>query len=434
MAIKYVDDNASGIGDGSTWAHAYTSITSASGAAAGDVLFVASSHDETLAGHTDIGGTVSAPVTIVSATSGSAPAAYAAGATFRGWTTSKTIRPGTDEFVVWWGCALLAEAANYDDLKLGMGNDSASYFFDCTFTARDQLYLTTNNDSYTKHTSCSYEILASSSAGGRYIYQSGTASSIDVRDGQLVNPHQDYAIRKFYGGATRVRACDLSGFSQGYNDGSTSRTGALQFSGCSVGSGFSVSLNSYASKVGGFTAADYCGDGAYGTSDAVAGFTGAVDYYGQTTLDTARFRTDGAVDSLTNNRYSHAVSGRYGTLAEGHNSCELVARVTGGEPVTVTLHLAGAATLYNDEMWFDFFGPSTSDSARQHFTTTRMANPTATRAALASDSASWTGSGVGTKHGISYTYTPHHGGLIHVVPVFAKAGGSVYICPKLTVA
>ena len=434
MAIKYVDDNASGANDGSSWANAYTSLASITPTSAGDVIYVASTHDEHIASDIVLdNGTAASPVWLVSATAGSSPVSYTKGATIRGLSYSVDIEAGGNDYAVFWGLNQIADDNSGADLPLGRGTDSVHYYFDCEFTAKDRIYLGTSTDSHAKHTGCSYTINGTS--GWRELYLTGTRATVDVRNGVVSGSAKDYAVHLEYGSGTILRACDLSDFSYGAKNTSTSNNSvAARISGCSVGASFLPADTAYTSKPGNFVQADYCGTGELGASDAVAGFSGASDYYGQTTADTARYRSGGAADSLSGGSYSHAVAGRYGTLAEGHNSVELVARVTGGVAVTVTMHLAGAATLYDDEMWFDFFGPSTSSSPRQHFATTRMANPTATRAALASDSASWTGSGVGTKHGISYTYTPHHGGLIHVVPVFAKAGGSVYICPKLTVA
>ena len=434
MANHFVDDSATGgADDGTSWSDAWTSITSVS-VSDGDTVYVAAGHEEDLSGTTYIGGSVSDPVNIVSATAGSDPPSYSAGATINNWTSSNLIRPGTGgKVVAWWGLTLAADSGNSQDLKLAMSDDSASYFFGCTLKAMDQVYLNSSNDSYAKYTSCDYEILASATSGSRYFYQTGASATADVRDGSFVNPHQDYAIRKFNGGVTRFRGCDMSDFSVAHNDDSADRSGSVQFSGCEFGAGFAVGAEPYSGKFGSVTVADYCESGTLGVSDAANGFTGVDDYHGRTAFDSSRYRDGGAKDSLTGDNYSHAVTGRYGSLAEGHNSCELVARVEGGSSITVTLHLAGSATLYNDEMWFDLFGPSTTSSPRQHFHTTRKANPTAAQAELTSDTESWTGSDVGTKYKIAYTYTPHHSGLVSIIPVYAKGSGTIFICPALTI-
>jgi hypothetical protein len=267
------------------------------------------------------------------------------------------------------------------------------------------------------------------------LYQAGTRSVVEVRDGDVTNTLRSHAVRLEHGTGTVLRACDLSDFEQGILNTSTSNGSvAARISGCEVGSGFVPLTTAYTSKPSNFVQTDYCETGTIAASDAINGFTGAADYAGQTLLDTSRYRSEGAQDSITGDNYSHAILGRYGTLSDGHNSCELIARVSGGSSVTVTLHLAGAATFYDDELWFDLYGPSQTSNPRQHFKTTRKVNPTAARAELTSDSSSWTGSGVGSKYKVAYSYTPHHAGLIHVVPVFAKAGGTVYLDPKLTVS
>lgn len=434
MANIFVDDSATGSNNGTSWADAYNSLSSITPTSAGDVCYISAAHDEHLTADLVLdAGTASSPVFLVSATAGSSPVAYAAGATIRGLQIGVDIEAGTNDYVCLWGLTLIADDNSGADLPLGRGNDSTHYYMDCTFEAKDRIYLGTSTDSFAKHTSCSYTITGT--GGFRELYQSGTRGVVEVRDGAVTNTAKSHAVRLEHGVGTTLRACDLSDFEFGALNTSTSNGGvAARFSGCDVGSSFSPATTAYTSKPGNFAQSDYCGTGTIGASDAVAGFVGATDYYGQTVFESARYRDNGARDSITQSRYCHKLTGRYGTLADGHNSCELVTRVQGGGPVSISLHLASAGTLYDDEIWMDLFGPSDTSTARQHFKTTRMANPTATRAALPSDVETWTGSGVGTAQRITYTYTPHHAGLVHVLPVFSKAGGTAYVCPRLTVS
>jgi len=434
MATIYVDDLAAGADDGTSWADSFTSLTSVTPTAAGDIIYIAATHDEDLSGYITLdGGTFASPVWLISATAGSDPPAYAAGATFRDSNTSKGIRPGTNDYVSYWGLTILGIAGNYDDIKLGDGSDAGTYYFNCTFEASDRIYLITGTDHYSKHTSCSYTMTGTRSTSE--LYQTGLRAVVDIRDGDVSNTLRSHAVHLEHGCGTTLRACDLSDFEIGVRNTSTSNGAvAARISGCEVGSSFVPATTAHTSKPSNFAQMDYCATGALGATDAVNGFTGSVDYAGETTLDTARYRSGGAKDSITGDSYSHAISGRYGTLSDGHNSCELVSRVAGGGEITVTLYLAGGSTLYNDQFWFDLFGPATTSTPRQHFHTTRLANPTATKAELTSDSSTWTGSGVGTRYKVSYSYTPHHPGLIHAVPVFAKAGGTVYVDPILKVS
>ena len=434
MANYFVDDSATGgADDGTSWSDAHVSLASVTPTSAGDICYIASTHDESISSDIVLdSGTASSPVWLISATAGSDPVTYAKGATIQGITYSADIEAGTNDYVVFWGVNQVTSTASGSDLPLGRGTDSVHYYIDCNFTANDRIYLGTSTDSHAKHTSCSYTINGAS--GWRELYQSGTRGTVDVRDGAVSGSVKAYAVHLEAGSGTTLRACDLSDFSYGAKNTSTSNNSvAARIGGCSVAAGFAPSETAYTSKPGNFVQADYCGTGTLGASDTVNGFTGATDYYGQTVFDSSRYRDDGAKDSLTGDNYSHAVTGRHGTLAEGHNSCELVARVDGGSSITITLHLAGSATLYNDEVWFDFFGPSDTTSARQHFATTRKANPLAAQVELTADTESWTGSDVGTKCKIAYTYTPHHSGLVSVIPVYAKGSGTIFICPKLTI-
>tara|TARA_Y100000588_G_scaffold96914_1_gene105017 strand:- start:32 stop:1342 length:1311 start_codon:yes stop_codon:yes gene_type:complete len=435
MAIKYVDDGATGANDGTSWSDAYTSLASVSPTSAGDIVYIAHTYDQTLTGDiTFDAGTASSPVWLISATADSDPVTYTKGATVRG-TSSLELKAGTNDWLVVWGLKISADTSSGDDLKLGYGNDTATYYIDCDFEARDRLYLASSTDAYAKHTSCNYDITVTTASGMRELYQSGARSFVDLRDGTLDGPSspRDYAIRLEYGGGAFFRACDLNEYSFGATNTSGSNgTIAARFAGCDVGASFKPADTAYTSKPSNFVQADYCGTGTVAASGAVPGFTGSVDYYGQTTFDSSRYRDAGAVDSLSEDNYSHALTARHGSLAEGHNSCELVARVEGGSSVTVTLHIAGGSTFYNDTLYADFFTPSTTTSPKQNFYTSRKANPTAAQVELTADTADWTGADVGTKYRISYTFTPAHRGLVHVIPVLATAA-TCYVCPKLTI-
>jgi hypothetical protein len=109
-------------------------------------------------------------------------------------------------------------------------------------------------------------------------------------------------------------------------------------------------------------------------------------------------------------------------------------KVEGGSSITVTVYVAGGAELYNDEVWLELEGPATTTAVRGYFYSSRVAYGT-TRAALTSDSSSWSGSGVGTVRKITHTYTPDHDGLLVARVCYAKtSGAAIYVDPQLDVA
>ena len=433
MATYYVDDSkTSGADDGSSWDDSFLSIYSAASAAStGDLVLVASTHDQDITGSGDItwnDGTWSQPVTIVSTASGTNT--YTPGATLRGMSTSADFQVGTNDHIAVWGLEFIAGAAGAD-IRAGYGNDGSSYYYGCTFTAEDRIYLVGGTDHAAQHTSCEYNITGLS--GFRELYQTGTRSSVVVRDGDINNTHKPHAVRLEYGSGTVLRACDLSDFEHGILNTSTSNsTIQARISGCAVGTGYTTATTAYTSKAGNTISTDYSAAGTI--TSPINGMVGAADVGGETQIDTTRYRAGGAVDSLTGDSYCHQLTCRYGSENDGHRSIEIVGRVDGGSEVTATVCLAASTSLTDEEFWIDWFCPSEGSTARQHFASSRKANPLATAAALTSDTSSWTGSGLTSKFKVSLTWTPAVGGLIFAEPVFAKSGSTVYLDPKITVS
>ncbi len=68
MATYYVDSNATGLNDGSSWTNAWTNLSSSTIASSGDTVLVASDHNEvtTSATYRYATGSIQAPVCITS--------------------------------------------------------------------------------------------------------------------------------------------------------------------------------------------------------------------------------------------------------------------------------------------------------------------------------------------------------------------------------
>ena len=399
-------------------------------------MYVASDHDEDIdssTGHVTLGnGTFGNPVQLISATKGTAPAEYEAGATFRS-DGNYFINPGTNGVISVWGNTWRADGTN-DDLWIAYGNGSVSYFFDCTFHVDDRFYLY-SNDSRSHFAGC---VLNLDPSRGE-MYMKGFRGSLDWRGGEVTDGQASFLINDAYGAQTSFRAVDITAFTRGINPHSGYRGQQLLISGCATGAGFQLTEYYWVDGTDApdqIMIAEYCDSGTI--SDPIEGLAEKLDFGGRTTIDAARYRNTGARSAVSAARYSHALKSRssYGTPTDGHRSVDLVARCTGGAEVTATIFVASGATLYDDELWFDVFGPSEDTTAQQYYGSTRLANPTATRAALTTDSVStWTGSGVGTVQKISHSWTPLEDGMVRVELTWAKGGGNyVYVDPKLEVA
>jgi len=440
VAEFYVDSNATGSDDGSSFADAFVNITSAVPVTRrGDTCWVASDHDQDVdssTGHIELGshlgrGNFGEPITVVSANS--ATGAYEAGATFRG-IGNYNIKTGNNAVLSLWGLVLRADATG-DDLRLGYGNDSVTYCQGCEFHVHDRFWQNYSTDSRTLFTNCDLEL----SAAQGEVFLNGQRCSVDWRGGSISSGTRSYLLDDRYGAQTSYRAVDLGAYSQGVNPDGANKGQQHLFSGCAVGADFSIKnaeSDDGSDSPDQIMLAEYCGSGTI--SDPIEGLTEKLDYAGRTTVDAARYRNTGARSAVSSGRYSHALKSRnnYGTPNDGHRSVDLVTRCTGGAEVTATVFIASGGLIYDDELWFDLFGPSEDTTAQQYYGSTRLSNPTATRAALTADSVStWTGSGVGTVQKISHSWTPLEDGMVRVELTWAKGGGNyVYVDPKLGVS
>ena len=436
MTDYYVDISNTGSIDGTSWATAFPNVDDLPGTlAAGSRVLIAHNHDETISAQWSVaGGTVAAPIVVCSATQDSSPPAYQAGATLRGVTSSRNIKPADSGYVAFWGMTLRADAGSGDDMYLGRGTDAMTWYFDCELHVRDRCYIIAGTDAVCVLTDTNINL--NSSTGD--CRTSGSRNRMTMRGGTITDGQLSYALEHTYGGTMSFKGVDLSSYTEAVNTHHANKNKQVLVSGCAVGPGWdgsNVPSNYGTDAHGEIILTEYSEDGTI--SGPVEGLYEKLDFSGRTRMDIARWRTGGAKSALSGAEYCHAIVSRnnYATATDGHHSTELVGRVRGGTAVTLTVYVSSGGTLYDDELWLEIFGPSTSTTAQQHFAQTRLANPLATRAALTSDTASeWIGSGVSTAQSISYSWTPAIGGIVRVTPVFGKGGDSVcYLDPRLDI-
>lgn len=116
---------------------------------------------------------------------------------------------------------------------------------------------------------------------------------------------------------------------------------------------------------------------------------------------------------------------------------ELYVNLTGGASKTVTLNLlTDNVTLNNDDVILEaeFFG--TSGSYLPSFGNSGPSDVLATNSALTTNSASWTTTGLTTpvKQEVSITFTPNQDGFAVIRPRVCKPSATVYVDNKVTVA
>jgi hypothetical protein len=112
---------------------------------------------------------------------------------------------------------------------------------------------------------------------------------------------------------------------------------------------------------------------------------------------------------------------------------DIVCEVESGSQ-TITVYVAGSASLNNDDFWIEVDSPSeeVSPTAQGKFRTTKP-EPLATPTALTSDTSStWNGTGVGTKQKIEVAISPTIAGTVTVRCYLAKPSTTVYVDPKIS--
>jgi len=436
MATWFVNSNATGTNAGTSWLNAWTSIASAVGVAAGDIVKVDYRHSQSglSAAVNFANGTLTNPVQIVSCDKDNSDAPRL-GATVNFSTTSNI---GFSGSLYCYGVTLGQTAAV---LRMVPPTGGMQIFDACTFapTGTSGLSFGDNSNSrwYTQLLSCTVD-LSGGSASTTVVNVLGSTHSIFVWVGGscICRATQTSLFGTFSGIAYgRIAGVSFSGAVTNLFSGNVSQTSNnLTFTGCApptYTSVFGVAPTSYSARVNldGFQSGTL--------TAALLPPTLEVDVTGTIAADLTRYRTGGANDGSNANAYSwafttNATAAKFTTPI---TSPPISRWVTAGSH-TVTVYVASGVTLNNDDVWLEVLSPSELASAtgQARYQSTRRA-PLATPAALTTDGVStWTGTGVGTLQKISVTINPTVAGVVSVRVNVADPSVSVYIDPKLDVS
>jgi len=451
MAVIFVDSNASGANDGTSWGDAYTSILSAAtNAASGDEVRVASDHLETFTSNTVItwiGVSGVDPQSLVSVISTNKMTGVGeAGAKLTTADGSNDIH--WEGFVYAWGLHLESD----DELVLGGKNSSTLgsdtiVIEECTLVGRGG----------SGNADCGFGVAARITAIN-CTFDFGAVRTVTVSD--------DVHVHIIGGDFTIVNNGPLLTWAANSNAGSdTKETGSIECEGVNFintaaslldvqrggsseeGSYFATfrrcnipgldatsSLYETTTRHRTWISVENCADGTISTPPL--GLTRWESDNGEIRTVLSERRTGGADDGEQANPYSWKMEGNADTnFAHTIEGAQIARWVAGGSQITITLHLATDAEITDQEFHARLLGPDDSamPTARQKYLSTRPL-PNAAGVNLTDDMAStWNGTGVGVPKKIEFTYTPQVSGVVTVVPILA-GNRTVLVDPKLEVA
>lgn len=435
MTIIYVDSNAGGANDGTSWTDAYTDLASTTGAAAGDEILIEYRHSQTVAANTTLNfsnGTLHNPVRLYSVDKDNSDA-LRTGATYnlstaayytmtwqgslyiygvtQGGGYRQIFQPGAGKQQEWDNCTWVY-SKDSGSFELGNAYEPSSMIMrGCTLT-------------------CSTGFLSSA---GSFRQRGVHVDWINCTFGGTVSAGQ--ALLDSFGGdvktITTFRDCDISIFDTLMK---SPCEGLVHIVRCKIHASLATGTNNYDNGV--ILKIEQSDDGT--VTDPVLAPTQFWWFKGHTIKTSlSRYRTGGADDGEQANAYSWE-------MATSSSALEVYSTL---ESPPLVAWVAPDAT------------PSGA-TARGLFQSTRM-TPRGTPAALTTDSTStWNGTGVGTKQKITatigdYTVTVYVasgatlnnddfwievsapdqvGGPVTVRCFLAKPSTTVYVDPKLEIA
>ena len=421
MATYYVDSNATGLNNGSSWTDAWTSITSANGVAAGDDVLVADNHYQNVYPWPQFAnGDPNNPVTVISTNKTSN--LYSAGATLEeaggGSFCGGSVSFLGFEFNLQYGISFVGSSTTPRGDVLRFANCIFSNSRAASMTLRISNYLDTlvfkscdfaftNPASFDVNAFCHAEMLADDC-----VFDNFTTFM------QPQGVHQRNPIK-------RLVNCSLPDTDYIISAGASSEK--IELHHCNLKSGFVLFSGTPHSEEVRVINSDV------GTlSNPQMGVTKVGSARGEVTSSTSAYRSSGANDGTQDYSWqmvSTSVAKENKVFLE---AIPITKYVQSGSQ-TITVYIAGGSSLNNDDFWIEVESPSelASPTAQGKFRTTKP-DPLATPTALTSDTSSWTGTGVGTAQKVEVAISPTIAGTVTVRCYLAKPSTTVYVDPKIS--
>ena len=224
-----------------------------------------------------------------------------------------------------------------------------------------------------------------------------------------------------------VRNCDLSSVSTSLVSGGQQRCDFI-ISNCKLNPSVSYLSTAFTEPLAVLDIID-CDDG---TITSRKGLTVREAYQGTVSTVESEYRSSGANDGYVDYSWKLASNANAKEFIQALEVNSIVSEIASGSQ-TITIYVAGSASLNDDDFWIEVESPSelASPTAQGKFRTSKP-DPLATPTALTSDTSSWTGTGVGTAQKVEVAIAPTIAGTVTVRCYLAKPSTTVYVDPKIS--
>lgn len=436
MASYYVYSGATGTGNGSSWANAFTALATAfSTEVAGDTLYVAHDHVESSATTLTSSGTVGNPTKVICVNrAGSVPPVSADRRATAAISSAAANNLTIDGSTIYDGLILTAGAGATSNafLILGGGNNVSLRFDNCSL----RLGITATNSKLMFAGS-------SNSFGGCYVELNNTTMSFaDV--GHLIQlagvlrwrntpsallgtiPTVVFIPQSQKGGLLECIGVDFSAAGSGktlVDVGATAQGFVTRFVDCKLNA--SVTKENTNNPAHGASTIDFIRSGASGVNYTVHRSV----YAGTLDQETTIVRTGGASDGTTPIAWKIVTTSNSNYVMPFECPPIAIWNDTVGSAVTATVEgiWGGGAVPNDDDIWLDVEYLGSSSSPQGSFVNDGKADLLATAAGQTSSSATWGGST--TKFKLNVTFTPQQKGWVYARVKCAKASTTFYVDP-----